>query len=886
MATGAQADLVVVGGGTVGGWASVFAVEAGLRTVVVLERGLVGDGASSRAAGIVRAQGGTPQAVAMGRWSIEFYRGQAARYGTDSGFRELGYLLLASSREDEQVGRARVAMQQALGLEVRWVEAPEAVRLAGTLASTGHRGGSYLPTDGAISPPRNVRAYSLVMQAAGVQLRERTAFTGLIVRRSRVVGVRTSAGPIATGRVLLTGGPGLHAVGRLAGINIPAGAARHTVAVTEANAAFEQDRAPMVFDVRAGLYWRLEEGGLLFGWSDPDEAPGEARDIDRPALDRTRDRLAELVPATRGLGLRKVWAATIDYTADHQPILGPGIAPDGTVIAGLTVASAGGHGMMWGPAVARIAVDLATTGLTAVADVGDLGLDRFDAHGRSRLPPDRSRCRSPSRTSRPRRPVGHDEGIDRHRPGRRRDDRIQFHGRPVGVRHERLTDGRDDRGGRRAVHRGAAAQAVEHARGSQVVEHLERDLRGQGQEAHGHVVKDLGEHPAEADQHDRSELRIPPRRDQEFQAGPRRRLDQHTPHVLAGGAPGGQHVPDGPLQAGVVRDTDRHRADVALVGDVGGIELDHHGPAHARSGRPGSRHVGVRGEGHGGRHRHAGGAKERQRFALRDERAAPVAGASDGRARSCPYGVRSAAIVGHEARDGPPTRRAARRVSHQASPAIAVEASTVPRSSGTPSAASRTSWISGVASPEVSEMKTGSSSARAAVAWTSSFASSVASSTCPGCDRNGKSCTRASTSNAPEAANASEARPVGRAGLVRAPRIHGVADVAQRGQGHGDPVTGRLRQGRQVERRFRRQVRHQGGLTGRDGHHAGAAASDPAAHAVRARDQGGRLEDLVQVAEADHARRAEGRLAHPILAGQRAGVRPGRHPGPAGCGRP
>ena len=30
----------------------------------------------------------------------------------------------------------------------------------------------------------------------------------------------------------------------------------------------------MVFDIGAGLYWRLEEGGLLFGWSDPDERTG------------------------------------------------------------------------------------------------------------------------------------------------------------------------------------------------------------------------------------------------------------------------------------------------------------------------------------------------------------------------------------------------------------------------------------------------------------------------------------------------------------------------------------------------------------------------------------------------------------------------------------
>jgi sarcosine oxidase subunit beta len=386
-----RADLVVVGAGTVGAWAAVFAAEAGLGRVVVLERGLAGDGASSRAAGIVRAQGGTPGAVALGAWSIDFYRSQAARYGTDSGFRELGYILLAVTADDERVGRERVAMQRALGLDVRWLGPAEAVEVAPTLARDGHRGGSYLATDGAISPPRNVRAYSLAMRAAGVELRERTAFTGLRLDAAgrRVTGVETSAGPIATERVLLTGGPGLRDVGRLAGLRIPAGGARHTVAVTAPARAFDVERAPMVFDVGAGMYWRLEEGGLLFGWSDPDETPGEATTIDEEALARTRARLAALVPKTAGLGLRRTWAATIDYTPDHQPILGPGLtASGGDVIEGLTVASAGGHGMMWGPAVARCGADLAITGRTDVTDVRDWGLDRFDAEGRSRLAPD------------------------------------------------------------------------------------------------------------------------------------------------------------------------------------------------------------------------------------------------------------------------------------------------------------------------------------------------------------------------------------------------------------------------------------------------------------------------------------------------------------------
>jgi len=385
-----RADLVVVGAGTIGGWASVFAAADGVGRVVVVEQGLAGMGASSRAAGIVRAQGGIPATVTLGRWSIDFYNGQRAAYGTDSGFRELGYLILAVTDEDERAGRERVAMQRAAGLaDVRWLTADEAVALIPTLAPDGHRGGSYRDGDGHVDPPRNVRAYSLAIQACGVDLRERTAFTGLrTASDGRVIGVETSAGVIETERVLLTGGPSLRAVGALCGLRIPSGAARHTVAVLEPHEAFAIERQPMVFDIGAGLYWRLEEGGLLFGWSDPDEQPGEARAIDLAAYERYRARLAEFVPITRDLGLRKIWAATIDYTPDHLPILGPAMRPDGSLIDGAWVAAAAGHGMMWGPGAARVAADLALRGRTELIDVTDLGLDRFDAQGRSRLDPD------------------------------------------------------------------------------------------------------------------------------------------------------------------------------------------------------------------------------------------------------------------------------------------------------------------------------------------------------------------------------------------------------------------------------------------------------------------------------------------------------------------
>jgi sarcosine oxidase subunit beta len=384
-----RADLVVIGAGTIGGWASHFARRLGAKKVIVVERGRAGDGASSRAAGIVRAQGGTPATVALGRWSIDFYRRQQETLGTDSGFRELGYLIIATTPEDVAAGRERVAMQRQAGLEVTWVNPAEAWDLDPALSRESLLGASYCATDGCIDPPRNVRAYSLAMQQSGVEVRERTAFTGLhLSSAGHVAGVETSAGRIDAERVLLTGGPSLREVGRLAGVTIPAGAVRHQVAVTEPHPAFDVERQPMGFDLREGLYWRLEEGGLLFGMSNPDEPPGPAREIDWPYMDEMRTRLTRFLPVTAGLGLRKAWAATIDYTPDHQPILGSALSADGERIQGVTVASAGGHGMMWGPAVAMIAAELALQGGTSIIDTAALGLDRFDAEGRSRLPAD------------------------------------------------------------------------------------------------------------------------------------------------------------------------------------------------------------------------------------------------------------------------------------------------------------------------------------------------------------------------------------------------------------------------------------------------------------------------------------------------------------------
>ncbi len=382
-----SADVVVVGGGTVGAWTAALLAENSTLEVVLLEARTLGDGASSRAAGMVRAQGGTETAIRLGLRSQEFYSESGERFPLDCGFVRQGYLMPCFTPGEVAQAHDRIALQQSLGLDVEWLSGDDIDSRATGLAPGSTLGASYAPGDGYLDAPRNVLAYTAALTATGVDVRERCAFTGLRTSGGRVVGVNTSEGPIDTGRVVLTGGPQLAEVGARAGGRIPAGGARHQVVVT-APLPLDVHELPMVFDVTSGIYWRPgEAGGLLWGMSNPDESPGPAIDFDTAYFLTAQKRIEALLPSVVGLGLRRSWAATIDYTPDHLPILGPLLTDDGPV-QGTVVASAAGHGMMWGPAVAQVAAELTKFGECDWLDLTDLGLDRFDADGNSRLAPE------------------------------------------------------------------------------------------------------------------------------------------------------------------------------------------------------------------------------------------------------------------------------------------------------------------------------------------------------------------------------------------------------------------------------------------------------------------------------------------------------------------
>ena len=116
-----SADVVVVGGGTVGAWTAVLLAENSALEVVLLEARTLGDGASSRAAGMVRAQGGTETAIRLGLRSQQFYADSGDRFPFDCGFVRQGYLMPSFTDAEVAQAHERIALQQSLGLDVEWL---------------------------------------------------------------------------------------------------------------------------------------------------------------------------------------------------------------------------------------------------------------------------------------------------------------------------------------------------------------------------------------------------------------------------------------------------------------------------------------------------------------------------------------------------------------------------------------------------------------------------------------------------------------------------------------------------------------------------------------------------------------------------------------------
>src|SRR5207244_6232440 len=139
----------------------------------------------------------------------------------ETGWREVGSLRLASSRERMEELARQAGWAKTFGLELELVSPEEAQRLFPPMTTEGVLGAAYLPTDGYVDPSQLTFALAEGARRRGAEIATATRVTGIRVERGRVRAVETDRGFVETEEVVNAGGVFASALGRKAGVGFP-----------------------------------------------------------------------------------------------------------------------------------------------------------------------------------------------------------------------------------------------------------------------------------------------------------------------------------------------------------------------------------------------------------------------------------------------------------------------------------------------------------------------------------------------------------------------------------------------------------------------------------------------------------------------------------------
>jgi D-hydroxyproline dehydrogenase subunit beta len=303
------------------------------------------------------------------------------RLGEAARIRRKGALVVHPLAETWDAEPARLERVRAAGVEGRLVEAAEVPELEPRLTGA-LRGASFFPRDVQCDPRAIARglAGELARVETGVEV------TALEVEGGRVTGLRTSAGALACGAVVVTCGPWSRALAEAAGVALPLEPRKGQLVRLEAAERDERFIRHKVVDASylasvvsaaAGLQVTtvLEttwEGDVLVGSSR--ERRGFDLSVDEAVSAAMLGRAASLMPALAGLERAAAWAGLRPWLPDHLPAIGPSRAAEGLWLA----TGHEGSGVALGPVTGRLVAQL-YAGERPVVDPAPFAPDRFAA---------------------------------------------------------------------------------------------------------------------------------------------------------------------------------------------------------------------------------------------------------------------------------------------------------------------------------------------------------------------------------------------------------------------------------------------------------------------------------------------------------------------------
>ncbi|HZP04178.1 MAG TPA: FAD-dependent oxidoreductase [Terracidiphilus sp.] len=312
-------DVAIAGGGIVGCACALACVQRGLK-VALVERDVLGSGATAAGMGHIVVMDDSEAQFALTRYSQELW--QRLNLSAAAEYVQTGTLWIAVDREEMDGAEHKQAWYAKRDVPCRLLTASEIAEAEPNLAS-GMAGGLLVFEDAVVYPP--VAALELARRAEQLGAR-------LIVGRSVKV--------IGDGRMALDDGSELradrliHALGAEATAlmpELPVRKRKGHLVITDRYPGFVQHQLVELGYLKSAhsttgdsVAFNLQPrptGQLLIGSSRQFDA--EDSGVDRKILSAMLDRAALYMPALHGLNAIRVWTGFRAATPDKLPLIGP-----------------------------------------------------------------------------------------------------------------------------------------------------------------------------------------------------------------------------------------------------------------------------------------------------------------------------------------------------------------------------------------------------------------------------------------------------------------------------------------------------------------------------------------------------------------------------------
>jgi sarcosine oxidase len=374
-------DIAIIGGGVVGSAAAYYLRKLGFTgSITIIERDTTfQQTCTARSLGGLRQQFSTPENIALSKFGLALMRNLTEEFGpgADVGFRELGYLIMASAagvpvleenhRTQIKHGADNIIIRNAdLNARFPWLD-PEGVAAA-CFGVTG---------EGWLDPYSLMSLFRKAAMARGVTLLPAAA-VAMEKSGGKVSAITLSDGRRLTcGHVVNAAGAGAGEVAALAGISLPVGPRKRYVYVLDCPDAGEAlRRAPLTVDP-TGIYFRPEGRNFLCGLSPSEDDEPKVMDweVDYAWFEeRIWPDLAARVPAFEAIKVINAWVGHYDYNSLDQN----GIFGTHPSITNFYFANGfSGHGLQQGPASGNAIAELICFGEYRAIDLARFSYERI-----------------------------------------------------------------------------------------------------------------------------------------------------------------------------------------------------------------------------------------------------------------------------------------------------------------------------------------------------------------------------------------------------------------------------------------------------------------------------------------------------------------------------